>query len=32
MDVKDAVDCHFDATKPRIIQLHIVKDEILANA
>lgn len=32
MDVKDAADCHFDAAEPRIIRLHIVKDEIPANA
>lgn len=28
--VKDAVHCHFDDDKKRIIRLHIVKDEIIA--
>jgi hypothetical protein len=28
--VKDAVNCHFDDEKKRIIRLHIVKDEIIA--
>jgi hypothetical protein len=28
--VKDAVLCHFDDNKKRIIRLHIVKDELLA--
>lgn len=28
--VKDAVNCHFDDKKKRIIRLHIVKDEIVA--
>jgi hypothetical protein len=28
--VKDAVQCHFDDNKKRIIRLHIVKDEIIA--
>ena len=28
--VKDAVHCHFDDEKRRIIRLHIVKDEIIA--
>jgi hypothetical protein len=29
--VKDAVRCHFDETdRPRIIRLHIVRDEVLA--
>jgi len=28
--VKDAVNCHFDDGKKRIIRLHIVKDEIIA--
>jgi len=27
--VKEAVDCHFDTDKPRIIRLHIVKQEVL---
>lgn len=30
-NVKDAVKCHFDEKEiPRIVRLHIVKDEILA--
>jgi hypothetical protein len=28
--VKDAVSCHFDDSKRRIIRLHIVRDEIIA--
>jgi hypothetical protein len=28
--VKDAVHCHFDDDKKRIIRLHIVKDEVIA--
>jgi hypothetical protein len=28
--VKDAVSCHFDDKKKRIIRLHIVKEEIIA--
>ena len=28
--VKDAVLCHFDDDKKRIIRLHIVKDEVIA--
>ena len=28
--VKDAVHCHFDDAKPRLIRLHIVKDEVFA--
>lgn len=29
--VRDAVSCHFDNdTKPRVIRLHFVKDEVLA--
>lgn len=30
--VKDAVACHFDdeATRPRLIRLHVVRDEVLA--
>jgi hypothetical protein len=28
--VKDAVLCHFDDEKKRIIRLHIVKDEVIA--
>ncbi|MBM4030281.1 MAG: 2-oxoisovalerate dehydrogenase [Planctomycetes bacterium] len=29
--VKDAVSCHFDdaATRPRLIRLHVVRDEVL---
>ncbi len=30
-NVKDAVKCHFDVKEiPRIIRLHIVKDEVIA--
>jgi predicted RNase H-like HicB family nuclease len=30
-NIKDAVKCHFDAKEiPRIIRLHIVKDEVIA--
>ena len=28
--VKDAVHCHYDDEKKRLIRLHIVKDEIIA--
>ena len=28
--VKEAVHCHFDDAKKRIIPLHIVKDEVIA--
>lgn len=29
--VRDAVSCHFDGeTKPRVIRLHFVKDEVIA--
>ena len=28
--VKDAVSCHFDDDKKRIIRLHIVKEEVIA--
>ena len=30
--VKDAVDCHYDdiANRPKIIRLHIVRDEVIA--
>jgi hypothetical protein len=29
--IRDAVECHFeDVERPRIIRLHIVKDEVLA--
>jgi hypothetical protein len=30
--VKDAVSCHFadEATRPRLIRLHVVRDEVLA--
>lgn len=28
--VKDAVNCHFDDGKKRIIRLHIVKEEVIA--
>lgn len=27
--VRDAVACHFDGDKPRIIRLHFVRDEVL---
>ncbi len=30
-NVKDAIKCHFDAKEiPRIIRLHIVKDEVIS--
>ncbi|MEM9118158.1 MAG: 2-oxoisovalerate dehydrogenase [Cyanobacteria bacterium P01_E01_bin.48] len=30
--VRDAVQCHFDeADRPKLIRLHIVKDEVLAS-
>ena len=29
-NIRDAVDCHFDDAKPKVIRLHIVKDEILS--
>ena len=28
--VKDAVNCHFDDEKKRIIRLHIVREEVIA--
>ncbi|HEY5392839.1 MAG TPA: hypothetical protein VIJ57_12025 [Hanamia sp.] len=29
-NIKDAVDCHFDEKrKPKLIRLHIVKDEVI---
>lgn len=28
--VKDAVSCHFDEAKPRLIRLHMVKEEVFA--
>ena len=31
-NVRDAVDCHFNDERPKVIRLHIVRDEILANA
>ncbi len=32
LNIKDAVDCHFSDAKPKMIRLHIVRDEILAYA
>ena len=29
-NIKDAVDCHFERGKPKLIRLHIVHDEILS--
>jgi dephospho-CoA kinase len=30
--IRDAVDCHFEAAKkPKIIRLHIVRDEVIAS-
>ncbi len=28
--VKDAVQCHFDNNKPKLIRLHMVKEEVFA--
>lgn len=28
--VREAVHCHFDDQKPRLIRLHVVKDEVFA--
>jgi hypothetical protein len=28
--VKDAVNCHFDEAKPRLIRLHMVREEVFA--
>jgi len=28
--VKDAVQCHFDEVKPRLIRLHMVREEVFA--
>jgi hypothetical protein len=28
--VKDAVHCHFDEIKPRLIRLHMVREEVFA--
>ena len=30
--IKDAVDCHFEGDKPKVLRLRIVRDEILAYA
>jgi predicted RNase H-like HicB family nuclease len=31
LNVKDAVECHFDADKmPKLIRLHLVKEEVIA--
>ncbi len=32
VNIKDAVDCHFADAKPKMLHLHIVRDEILAYA
>ena len=31
-NIRDAVGCHFGKDQPRLIRLHIVRDETLANA
>jgi predicted RNase H-like HicB family nuclease len=31
-NVKDAIECHFDDIKPRMIHLHFVRDETLSYA
>lgn len=31
-NIRDAVECHFPRDRPRVVRLHIVRDEILANA
>jgi predicted RNase H-like HicB family nuclease len=31
-NIRDAMECHFEKERPKIIRLHIVRDEILANA
>jgi hypothetical protein len=31
-NVKDAIECHFDEIKPRMIHLHFVHDKILSYA
>lgn len=28
--VKDAVNCHYDEVKPRLIRLHMVREEVFA--
>lgn len=28
--IRDAVRCHFDEEKPRLIRLHLVRDEVFA--
>jgi hypothetical protein len=28
--VKEAINCHFDDNKPRLVRLHYVKDEVFA--
>jgi hypothetical protein len=28
--VKEAVHCHFDNSQPRLIRLHVVKEEVFA--
>jgi hypothetical protein len=32
LNIRDAVDCHYDTEKPKILRLHIVRDEILSYA
>lgn len=32
LNIRDAVHCHFDAETPKILRLHIVRDEILSYA
>lgn len=31
-NIRDAVACHFESNRPRIVRLHIVREEILADA
>jgi hypothetical protein len=31
-NIRDAMDCHFAQERPKVVRLHIVRDEILANA
>lgn len=30
IQIRDAVDCHFEENKPQIIRLHYVRDEVIA--
>jgi predicted RNase H-like HicB family nuclease len=31
-NIRDAIDCHFETDRPKIVRIHIVHDEILTYA